>query len=365
MKIASSAITMTSARQSVSVDESSTELTAWAGDGQKPPASAAALAPAWGRDRVSLSGGRHHHTGKALGRDRAEEPGQADELEDEDEKLASSDGKLFIMKKIVEALTGRSLRVGLPDCPAGTGEGGDACGTQSEEDASGEKRSREGWGAVLESTETHYEYEQTNFNAGGVIQTADGKDIRFTVSLQMTREYLSSTSTTVLAGDAARVDPIVINYSGRAADLTDMKFAFDINADGKTEDIPFVRSGSGLLALDRNGDGNVSDGSELFGPTTGDGLQELAKYDEDANGWIDESDSVYERLSLWTRDASGNDLLQGLKATGVGAICLTGIDTQFDLKDGENALNGQVVQTGLFVSEDGDVGTVQQVDMFV
>ncbi|MCE5243251.1 MAG: hypothetical protein LLF99_08650 [Desulfobacteraceae bacterium] len=364
MKIASSAIAMTSDRQSVSVDESSTELTAWAGSGQKSPASAAASAPAWGRDRVSLSGGRHHHTGRALGRERAEEPGQADELEDEDEKLASSDGKLFIMKKIIEALTGRSLRVGLPDCPGGTG-GGDACGTQPEGDASGEDRPREGWGAVLESTQMHYEYERTNFSAGGVIQTADGKEVRFTVNLQMTREYLSSTSTTVLAGDAARVDPLVINYSGNAAELTDMKFAFDINTDGKTEDIPFVRSGSGLLALDRNGDGTVGDGSELFGPTTGDGLKELAEYDEDANGWIDESDSVYERLSLWTRDAAGNDLLQGLRATGVGAIYLTGVDTQFDLKDDENALNGQVVQTGLFVSEDGEVGTVQQVDMFV
>jgi hypothetical protein len=45
---------------------------------------------------------------------------------------------------------------------------------------------------------------------------------------------------------------------------------------------------SGLLVIDKNLDGKVNDGSELFGPSTGDGFEKLARYDEDRNGWIDE-----------------------------------------------------------------------------
>ena len=47
--------------------------------------------------------------------------------------------------------------------------------------------------------------------------------------------------------------------------ISDQKFKFDINADGKEDDISFVGKGSGFLALDKNGDGKINDGSELFG----------------------------------------------------------------------------------------------------
>ena len=62
--------------------------------------------------------------------------------------------------------------------------------------------------------------------------------------------------------------------------------------------ISFVGSGSGLLALDKNGDGIINNGTELFGPNTQDGFSELSKYDSDGNGWIDENDSVYDNLRI-------------------------------------------------------------------
>lgn len=47
--------------------------------------------------------------------------------------------------------------------------------------------------------------------------------------------------------------------------MTSQRFKFDLNADGQNEDINFATNGSGYLALDRNGDGRINNGSELFG----------------------------------------------------------------------------------------------------
>ena len=86
--------------------------------------------------------------------------------------------------------------------------------------------------------------------------------------------------------------------------------------------ISFVGPGSGFLALDQNGDGTVNDGSGLFGARTGNGFHELAAYDDDGNGWIDEGDSVYVGLRIWEKDAEGNDRLMALGKRGLGAIFL-------------------------------------------
>jgi len=103
-----------------------------------------------------------------------------------------------------------------------------------------------------------------------------------------------------------KVDPLVLNFEGNRAELTGAKFAFDLDQDGEQEHISFVGSGSGILVLDRNKDGIVNDGSELFGPSTGNGFNELASLDGDENGWIDENDAAYQDLSVWTRSCNAS-----------------------------------------------------------
>jgi hypothetical protein len=180
----------------------------------------------------------------------------------------------------------------------------------------------------------------------------------------MARSFSSSASISLRAGDAL-LDPLVINFNGPAAMLTDQKFSFDLNADGNNEAMPFVQGGSGILAFDRNGDGRVNNGSELFGPLTGNGFAELSKYDADGNGWIDEKDEVYQQLSIWTKATDGTDILMGLKASGVGAIFTGYADTSFALKDDANNLRGQIRRTGLYLNETGKAGSIQQLDVAV
>lgn len=104
-------------------------------------------------------------------------------------------------------------------------------------------------------------------------------------------------------------------------------------------------------------------GSELFGPATGNGFNELAQYDSDHNGWIDESDAVYRQLKVWTKDAAGNDSLNSLASLGVGAISLHAIDTPFDIKTAANQLLGSIKASSVYLNEDGTAGSVQQIDL--
>lgn len=218
-------------------------------------------------------------------------------------------------------------------------------------------------GVEYDRHETHYESEQTSFSADGMVKTSDGKAIAFHLDLNMSREHLEQAEASLHLGKAK--DPLVINFDGKTVQLGDQKFSFDLNADGSPENISFVSSGSGFLALDKNGDGKINDGSELFGPATNNGFSELAAYDQDGNHWIDENDAAYQALRVWSKDADGKDTLSTLAEKKVGAISLANISTSFDLKNSQNQLDGTIRKSAAYLSEDGAAGTVQQIDLVV
>lgn len=119
-----------------------------------------------------------------------------------------------------------------------------------------------------------------------------------------------------------------------------------------------------LLALDRNGNGQVDNGTELFGVQSGNGFADLAQFDQDANGVIDEGDSVLRELRLFR---PGELLTLGDKQ--IGAIFLNATATPFThlaAHQGSGEQSPAVLrQTGLYLTEDGKAGTVQQLDLRV
>ncbi|MBN2343087.1 MAG: hypothetical protein JXX29_03475 [Deltaproteobacteria bacterium] len=286
-----------------------------------------------------------------------------------DDDAIIGDSRLNLMKQMVEMLTGKKVRVVDPSKYTEDTSSSEVADKNSiaphapDTDAvRAEAPQREGWGVAYDSQETIVETERTRFAAEGMVQTADGKEISFEAALQMERENISVTSFQLRAGDAKLVDPLVLNFNGSAAQLTNEKIAFDLNQDGIDESISFVTDGSGFLVLDKNKDGIVNDGGELFGPSTGNGFAELADYDDDQNGWIDEADSVYDDLRIWTGGTAGFQLAN-LQSANVGAIYLGNAATPFENRDATGTLTGQTVSTGIFIAETGQVGTVQQIDL--
>ena len=214
------------------------------------------------------------------------------------------------------------------------------------------------------TSEFYYsEQETTSFSTEGTVKTSDGREINFQVELTMSRSFTQYASETIDFGSPRLMDPLVINLDAPAADVKDQKFYFDLDADGHDEAISQLGPGSGFLALDKNGDGKINDGSELFGAMSGNGFEELAKYDSDGNGWIDEADDIFDKLLIWSKDASGKDVLVGLGKAGVGAICLGSQKTDFSMNNQKNQTNAIVRQTGIFLYENGGVGTMQQLDL--
>lgn len=204
------------------------------------------------------------------------------------------------------------------------------------------------------------ESESTSFSAEGLVHTADGRDIKIRVDVGMSRSFEAAFSKDFVM---KTTDPLVLNFNGNAAELSDQKFFFDLDCDGQKEQLSVLAEGSGYLALDKNGDGVIGDGSELFGPGNGDGFVQLSAYDEDHNGWIDENDAVFSALKIWCRDADGREKLYSLKEKGVGAICLGHAATPFSLNNASNVTKGVIRSTGIFLYENGNAGTVQQLDL--
>jgi len=276
-----------------------------------------------------------------------------------------NDPKLQALIAMIEHLTGQKVRVFdarelKPVHSQGHVTSPSSNGSQPSQPA------RAGFGVAYDKVASYSESEQTTMQASGVIKTSDGREIQFSLNLVMQRQYSETSSTSVRIGDAPRkTDPLVINFGGTAAQLSEQRFAFDLNSDGTSEQINAPLAGSGFLALDKNADGKINNGSELFGPATGNGFSELAQYDSDHNGWIDESDAVYSQLKVWTKDAAGNDSLSSLKSLGVGAISLQSIATPFDIKTSSNQLLGSILASSAYLNENGTVGSVQQVDLTV
>lgn len=217
--------------------------------------------------------------------------------------------------------------------------------------------------------ETYYlEQQEAAFQTTGTVMTEDGRSISFDMNVYMSSRfeayYQEQYGTQSLEPlQSALCDPLVINLSGDIAEVKDQTFFFDLDADGTVENIHKLNAGSGYLALDQNKDGIINDGSELFGTKSGDGFADLAKYDEDHNGWIDENDSIFEQLKIWVQDGDGNGSLYSLKEQNVGAICLNNAPTYINQYDKNGAVSAVIRSTGMFLFENGRAGTMQHLDM--
>ena len=211
---------------------------------------------------------------------------------------------------------------------------------------------------------TYSETEETGFHANGRACTEDGRTIDYNINILMSRSYMEYMNVSIPTMADALCDPLVVNIGSDTADVRDQTFKFDLDADGTEDEISMLGKGSGFLALDKNGDGKISDGSELFGTKSGDGFGDLREYDSDGNGWIDENDDVFSKLKVWCKDENGKDILMDLKEADIGAIFLGEQQTEFSLGGADGYRDGVIRSTGVFLREStGAAGTVQHVDL--
>ncbi|MCP4148770.1 MAG: hypothetical protein GY757_13565 [bacterium] len=286
--------------------------------------------------------------------------GSARALEsDEDEYMSP---ELKMMKILLEEFFGIKVDIIKPEQHGESGKVHQSVEVPQEGQASNAPDAAEpepqGWGISYSYHESTYREERVEFSAGGRVTTGDGREINFDAQLEMSKETYEEVNVEFRAGDAL-IDPLALNFDGRGVQLTAEKYEFDLDSDGEKENISFVEKGSGFLVIDKNQNGTIDNGNEMLGPSTNNGFLELKAYDGDENNWIDENDSIFYRLNVWTKNEDGSDKLSSLKESGVGAIYLGNSRTDFDLGE------GKLRDTGVYLSEDGTVGFAQEVDLMV
>ena len=168
----------------------------------------------------------------------------------------------------------------------------------------------------------------------------------------------------------AVISPIVLDLDGDGVETTGVKAGvyFDHDANGFAEQTGWAKPDDGLLVLDRNGNGAIDSGRELFGSQTllasgsraANGFQALAELDGNADGKIDANDAAYGNLKIWQdldRDGYSNPgELKSLSEMGIVSID-TGF-TDSTVVDGSGNAHRQV---GSYQKADGTTGIAADV----
>ncbi|WP_199154587.1 hypothetical protein [Chromobacterium sp. ASV23] len=216
-----------------------------------------------------------------------------------------------------------------------------------------------------EQSVDYQDKQQLQFSANGQVTTQDSKQFQFSLNLSMQSLYQYHSSAGSQNGGQPH-DPLMISLGADAGRFSGATASFDLQNNGQMTQLPFPTDG-GWLVLDKNGSGKVGNGSELFGPQSGNGFADLAKYDVNHDGVIDESDPVYAQLRIWTgRGSDGKDQLETLQQAHIGAILLPSVQAPLTMRQDSASIapTAQMESAGVYLKDDGQAGMVSQVDVY-
>ncbi|TSE24362.1 hypothetical protein Tsedi_02016 [Tepidimonas sediminis] len=290
---------------------------------------------------------------------RAGAPGRAASQPALRDEATTREPRLAVLVRLVEAMTGLRVRVFRAEALQGDGA------SASAQPAPAPAASAPGpaWTLEVQRVSVRHELATLRVRAQGQVTLADGRTLAFDFALELRSERLQVEAVAARVQQAAK-DPLMIALDGGAIGLSSWRFAFDLDADGQAEAVPFAAPGAGWLVLDRDGNGRIDDGREVLGALSGDGFADLAALDEDGNGWIDEADTAFEALRVWVRaEAADPGRLLTLREAGVGALHTGRVASPWTLRAADGAAAGLLRASGLYLAETGAARALQQIDL--
>jgi Ca2+-binding RTX toxin-like protein len=161
---------------------------------------------------------------------------------------------------------------------------------------------------------------------------------------------------------AKTVSPVVIDMNGDGVKTSakGKHVYFDHDGNGFAENTGWVDSNDALLVLDRNQNGQIDDGRELFGNNTllvsgkkaKNGFEALAEFDENHDGVIDATDSVWSKLQLW-QDKNQNGVVDEGELSALSASQITAIGVNYKNKKVKDAHGNEHRETAKVTWADG------------
>lgn len=182
------------------------------------------------------------------------------------------------------------------------------------------------------------------------IKNSDG------TSSTVNMSYDIDISLSVAVVEVQQSDPLALDLNGdgtiSATDIVN-GLDFDINGDGAIDRTAFVSGGDAFLALDRDGNGRIDNGKELFGDQHGalNGFLELSNFDDNHDGKIDSKDGVYSLLQGITVGSDNAIRAHSLESLGVRTLFLGFQEEDLPAQGGN-----RIRQSGAFERSTGGYG---------
>ena len=161
-----------------------------------------------------------------------------------------------------------------------------------------------------------------------------------------------------------RIDPLVFDLGGdgiATVSLEESNAFFDLDNNGFAEKTSWVGAKEGLLAYDKNGDGIINGGNELFGDRTlmkdgktlaSSGFAALTEYDDNKDGKIDSNDVIYALLRIW-QDSDGDGIASAGELRRLVDLGIVSIGLSYSNTGVTDSANNIQVRTGTFTLADG------------
>lgn len=216
-------------------------------------------------------------------------------------------------------------------------------------------------GDLLQVEEWQSHEQQLSYHVNGKFNIGD-QELSLNYNFALSSERTSYSKVEMSA--AALKDPLIVQFGSQGLGNIEGQKSFAINQDDILDDLPIFSGDVGYLVYDKNDNQKADNGSELFGPQTGQGFIELAQLDTNKNSFIDAKDAQFDRLYLWQpSDNEQTGQWMSLKEANIQAISLSAISTPFDFYDQQGQVQAQLRQSSFAISEDGYGRGVHQVDV--
>ncbi len=186
-----------------------------------------------------------------------------------------------------------------------------------------------------------------NYNINTLLDELNNKDLNI---IDKIKELLKQASTIS--------SPLVldINKDG-TINTTDKIVNFDLDNNGYAELTSWVSSEDGILVYDKNNNGVIDNGSELFGNNTTlstgklatNGFIALSDYDLNKDGKIDSNDAIYSLLNVW-QDLNQNGISEAEEMLTLSELNIDTINTTYTTSSTIDQYGNEHKQIGTFTS---------------
>ena len=230
--------------------------------------------------------------------------------------------------------------------------------------------------AYLQATGQSYRDIQISIScsAGGVScrwSTADGEQKIFTPLKAANKEPVKDILKQRVATAEKQASPLVIDLDGDGIVETNKENSsvyFDHDNNGLAESTGWVNSDDGLLVRDLNGNGQIDNGTELFGNNTvlsngekaANGFEALKDLDSNNDGVFNSSDTAWNEVKVW-KDSNSNGIVDDGELLTLEQANIAGVNLSYDSVNFSDNNNNGHKQQGTFIKSDGTSGVVHDV----